>query len=122
MTVWQVISNSYNEAKIENLISQDVDFARVNARDLIAVLNELRKRNLQSVLVEGGTEIAGAFVDAKLVDKISFFYAPLLIGGNAAPLAIGGKGADTLKNAMQLRDLEITKHENDLELTGYPIF
>ncbi len=117
-----VISNSNDESKIENLISQGVDVARVNARDLNLVLAELCKRDLQSVLVEGGTEIAGAFVEAKLVDKVSFFYAPLIIGGNAAPLAIGGKGADNLPEAMRLRDLEITKHENDFELTGYPNF
>lgn len=117
-----VISNSNDEAKIERLISQDVDVARVNGRDLNLVLAELHKRDLQSVLVEGGTEIAGAFVESKLVDKVSFFYAPLIIGGNVAPLAIGGKGADNLANAMRLGDLEIKQHGNDFELTGYPIF
>jgi diaminohydroxyphosphoribosylaminopyrimidine deaminase/5-amino-6-(5-phosphoribosylamino)uracil reductase len=81
----------------------------------------LKARELQSVLVEGGTQIAGAFVDAKLVDKFSLIVAPIIIGGHEAPLAIGGQGASSLNEAMRLRDLEITKHGEDLEVTGYPL-
>ena len=115
-----VISNSKDEAKINNLIEKGVDVARTNARDLTAVLEELKKRELQSVLVEGGTEIAGAFADAKLVDKLTFIAAPMIIGGNTAPVAIGGNGADSLENALRLKDLEITKRGADFEFTGYP--
>lgn len=115
-----VISNSNDEMKIKQLVENGVDFVRTDARDLKTVLQALRERKLQSVLVEGGTEVAGAFVEAKLVDKVSFFYAPLIIGGNVAPLAIGGKGADSLENAMRLCDIEIIKHDDDFEVTGYP--
>ena len=121
-TATLVISDSKDEAKIEKLISDGVDVARENARDLNAVLYELKKRDLQSVLVEGGAEIAGAFVDAKLIDKLTFIIAPIIIGGHSAPLAISGHGADTLENVLRLKDLEITKHDGDYEFTGYPIF
>ena len=121
-TATLVISDSKDEAKIEKLISDGVDVARENARDLNAVLYELKKRDLQSVLVEGGAEIAGAFVDAKLIDKLTFIIAPIIIGGHSAPLAISGHGADTLENVLRLKDLEITKHGGDYEFTGYPIF
>ena len=107
--------------KIEKLIECGVDVAGVNARDLKAVLDELKKRELQSVLVEGGTEIAGAFCDAKLVDKLTFIVAPIIIGGHDAPLAIGGNGANSLENAMRLKDLEVIKHGGDFEFTGYPL-
>ncbi len=115
-----VISNSNDEAKIKQLIEKGVEFANVNARDLSAVLEELRRRELQSVLVEGGTEIAGAFCDAKLVDKLTFIVAPIIIGGHNAPLAIGGNGANSLENALTLHDLQIIKHGTDYEFTGYP--
>jgi diaminohydroxyphosphoribosylaminopyrimidine deaminase/5-amino-6-(5-phosphoribosylamino)uracil reductase len=117
-----IFSNSVDEFKINRLTENGVEIVRTDARDLKAVLEELRKHNLQSVLVEGGTEIAGAFVEAKLIDKVSLMVAPLIIGGHQAPLAIGGKGADTLENAVRLKDLEITKHGQDVELTGYPFF
>jgi diaminohydroxyphosphoribosylaminopyrimidine deaminase / 5-amino-6-(5-phosphoribosylamino)uracil reductase len=115
-----VISNSNDDGKIRQLEANGVDVARVNARDLARVLNELHKRELQSVLVEGGTEVAGAFCDAKLVDKLTFVVAPIVIGGHAAPLAIGGNGAEALENALKLRDLQIIQHGSDYEFTGYP--
>jgi len=83
-------------------------------------LKELKTRDLQSVLVEGGTEVAGAFCDAKLIDKLTFIVAPIVIGGRDAPMAIGGDGASSMENAMRLQDLETTKHGKDLEITGYP--
>ncbi len=116
-----VISNSGDEEKIEQLINHGVSVARIDARDLNAVLDELRKRELQSVLVEGGTEVAGAFVDAKLVDKLTFIVAPIVIGGHSAPLSIGGNGANSLENVMRLNDLQISKHGSDFEFTGYPV-
>ncbi len=116
-----VFSNSENEAKINQLIELGVEVGRINVRHLNAVLAELRKRELQSVLVEGGTEVAGAFVDAKLVDKLTFIVAPIVIGGHDAPLAIGGHDAKSLENVLQLKDLEVTKHGNDFEFTGYPV-
>jgi diaminohydroxyphosphoribosylaminopyrimidine deaminase / 5-amino-6-(5-phosphoribosylamino)uracil reductase len=115
-----VVTSSADDERIERLIETGVDVARVDARDLPRVLEELRKRNLQSVLVEGGTEVAGAFCDAKLVDKLSFMVAPIVIGGHAAPLAIGGKGAGSLETALKLRDLQIIQHGTDFEFTGYP--
>lgn len=115
-----IISDSKDETKIKKLIENGINVARENARDLRAVLEALRTRDLQSVLVEGGTEVAGAFTDAKLVDKLTFIVAPIVIGGHDAPLAIGGNGANSLENAMRLRDLEIIKHGGDYEFTGYP--
>ena len=115
-----IFSNSDDDAKVEKLIHSGVDVVRENARDLKAVLEVLRTKSLQSVLVEGGAEVAGAFADAKLVDKLTLIVAPIVIGGRAAPLAIGGRGADSLRNAMRLRDLEINKHGEDYEFTGYP--
>lgn len=115
-----IVSNSKDEAKIKVLIENGVDLVREDARDLDAVLRGLREQNLQSVLVEGGTEIAGAFCDAKLVDKLTFIVAPILIGGHSAPLAIGGRGASSLENALRLKDVVIAKLGKDLEITGYP--
>ena len=115
-----IVSNSTDEAKIAELIENGVEIIRENARDLLKVTGELKNRDLQSVLVEGGAEIAGAFVDAKLVDKITFIVAPFIIGGRSAPVVIGGHGANSLENTMKMRDLEIIKHGEDYEFTGYP--
>jgi diaminohydroxyphosphoribosylaminopyrimidine deaminase/5-amino-6-(5-phosphoribosylamino)uracil reductase len=116
-----IISNSNDEEKTKKLIENGIEVVRKNSRDLSVVLEELRKRDLQSVLVEGGTEVAGAFCDAKLVDKLTFIVAPIIIGGGVAPPAIGGDGANSLENAMRLRQMQISKFGEDLEITGYPV-
>lgn len=115
-----VFSNSNDIDKISLLESKGIEVISINARDLTSVLDALAKKDLQSILVEGGAEIAGSFVDTKLVDKLTFIVAPIIIGGNDAPLAIGGKGVEVLSKAMCLNDLEITYLGKDIEITGYP--
>jgi diaminohydroxyphosphoribosylaminopyrimidine deaminase/5-amino-6-(5-phosphoribosylamino)uracil reductase len=91
------------------------------ARNIPVVLEELKKLEIQSVLIEGGTEVAGAAIEAGIVDKVTFIISPIIIGGHDAPVAIGGKGADSLADAYRLRDIEITRHGEDIEITGYPL-
>jgi diaminohydroxyphosphoribosylaminopyrimidine deaminase / 5-amino-6-(5-phosphoribosylamino)uracil reductase len=117
-----IFTNSQNRDRIEGLRANGVDvvISEMGGRDLTAILAELKRREIQSVLVEGGTEVAGSFVDARLVDKLTFIAAPLIIGGREAPAAIGGGGAATLGEAMKLRDISVTKRGGDLEITAYP--
>jgi len=88
-------------------------------RNLIAVLDELGRRSLLSVLVEGGASIAAKFLEAGLVNKVSFFIAPLIIGGNDAKPAVAGRGAETIADALKLNDVEVVRHALDVEITGY---
>jgi diaminohydroxyphosphoribosylaminopyrimidine deaminase/5-amino-6-(5-phosphoribosylamino)uracil reductase len=108
--------------RIEALRSHGVEVIGdpANGRDMRAVLKELGSRDLQSVLVEGGAGVAGKLLDAGLVDKVTFFVAPTIIGGRDAPNAIGGEGAETLADALELQDVEIVQHGRDIEVTGYP--
>ncbi len=117
-----IFTDNETDEKIKLLKDEGAEVVRIaeGGRNLFGVLQELGKRDLQSVLVEGGAEIAGAFCDAKLIDKVSFFIAPIVIGGRDAPPAIGGQGAQVLASAMRLHDVEIVKHAEDLELCGYP--
>lgn len=115
-----IFSNSTDEEKIEALFQCGVQVPRIDARDLDAVLRELYERDIQSVLVEGGTEVAGAFCDADLVDKFTFMIAPIVIGGHDAPTAIGGNGAISVSAAIALTDVEIRQHGKDFEIAGYP--
>lgn len=91
-----------------------------DGRNLNNLLTQLGSRSIQSVLVEGGSKVAGAFLDARLVDKVSFFIAPLIIGGCDAPPAVGGTGARKIADALRLREVELKQHGSDIELTGYP--
>lgn len=88
--------------------------------DLRAVLKELGSRSLQSVLVEGGSTVAGEFVDAGLVNKVTFFIAPKIVGGTEAPSAVGGKGVELMSDALELENVTVTQRGKDIEVTGYP--
>ncbi|HYV11016.1 MAG TPA: bifunctional diaminohydroxyphosphoribosylaminopyrimidine deaminase/5-amino-6-(5-phosphoribosylamino)uracil reductase RibD [Pyrinomonadaceae bacterium] len=100
------------------LRTQGVEIER--DRDLCSVLRELGSRSLQSVLVEGGSTIAGEFLDAGLVNKVTFFIAPKIIGGTDAPSAIGGRGVEAMAEALQLERVTVTQRGKDIEVTGYP--
>ncbi len=117
-----IFTDSTDEIKISELKNEGVEVINIaeGGRNLQGVLQELGKREVQSVFVEGGAEVAGSFYDAKLIDKISFFVAPIVIGGKDAPTAIGGQGSQVLASAMRLNDVEITHHGNDIEYSGYP--
>ena len=93
----------------------------VNSKpDLPGVLRELGSRSLQSVLVEGGSTIAAGFLDAGLVNKVTFFIAPKIIGGTDAPSAIGGCGVQAMSEALELERVIVVQRGKDIEVTGYP--
>jgi diaminohydroxyphosphoribosylaminopyrimidine deaminase/5-amino-6-(5-phosphoribosylamino)uracil reductase len=88
-------------------------------RDLISVLDELGRRSIQSLLVEGGAGVAGRFLDAQLVNKVTIFIAPMIIGGRDAPNAIAGLGVENISDALQLSEVEVVQRARDVEITGY---
>lgn len=86
---------------------------------LRAVMKELIRRTIISVFVEGGGTVLGSFIDAKLVDKVYAFHAPLLLGGEAAKSAIGGKGAPSIRQALRLVRMEHKMFGDNLLISGY---
>jgi diaminohydroxyphosphoribosylaminopyrimidine deaminase/5-amino-6-(5-phosphoribosylamino)uracil reductase len=81
--------------------------------DLRALLDALRELDVIAVLVEGGSELGGALVEAGLVDRVVFFVAPRLLGGREAPGPLGGRGRP-LKEAIQLVDVTTRQLGDDL--------
>lgn len=118
-----VFTNNIDPETVRGLQDKGVEVIPIEggARNIAAVMAELKKREIQSVLIEGGTEVAGAAIEAGVVDKVTFICSPIIIGGYEAPVAIGGKGAATLADAVRLNDIEITRHGEDIEITGYPL-
>lgn len=83
------------------------------------LLDELGRRGILSVLVEGGSTVHASFVSQGLVDKVYAYVAPRLIGGREAPSPIGGGGVERLAEAIPLRELDATRLGADLLITGY---
>jgi diaminohydroxyphosphoribosylaminopyrimidine deaminase/5-amino-6-(5-phosphoribosylamino)uracil reductase len=88
--------------------------------DIRALLRELGRRELVSLLLEGGSLLNANFLKGRAVDKFIFFVAPRIIGGSGAPGPFGGAGAATLSEAQRLTILECGQIDADLMITGYP--
>jgi diaminohydroxyphosphoribosylaminopyrimidine deaminase/5-amino-6-(5-phosphoribosylamino)uracil reductase len=86
--------------------------------DLVALLRRLAERDIMSVLVEGGSELAGSFIAQRLVDRLALFIAPLLIGGRDAVPAVGGEGVEQLTEALRLTEGRWRKLGDDWLLTA----
>ncbi len=79
---------------------------RVNIRDVLRMLGDF---GAQSLLVEGGGTVHGAFWDQAFVDEAFFYYAPIIIGGKDARPAIGGSGAVDVERATRLSKVQHRK-------------
>src|SRR5215210_5887851 len=87
--------------------------------DLVIVLEELGRRSVRGVLVEGGGETAGRFVGRGLADKLTLFYAPKLLGAEGAPL-MGSLKVAGMAGAPGFQVETVEKVENDVAVTLYP--
>ena len=86
------------------------------SKTLRAVLRDLGRRQITSVMIEGGTRVLGEAFDARLVDRVQFYIAPLLCGGPA--VVVGGKGAGRTAESLALLDPVYTRFGPDLRLTA----
>ena len=80
-----------------------------------ALLAGLFARDVRAVLLEGGGEVHAAFLDAGVVDRVTLFVAPMLLGGRDAPTVVGGVGRE-LKSAIRLDELTARPVGSDLLL------
>lgn len=115
----------FKQDRLASLVRAAVEVCEVGSLsgqpDLSDVLDELGRRRITGLIVEGGSEVAASFVDARLVDKVTFFYGPLIIGGKDSIPAIAGPGVEKLDEAMVLREMQVVRRGSDWEVTGYPI-
>jgi len=89
---------------------------RVNLKIL---MSELARREITSVLVEGGGTIHFSMLKEKLVDKIFAFVAPKIIGGKNSLSAVAGAGFEKLSDAVNLKNFTAEKIGEDFLLGGY---
>jgi diaminohydroxyphosphoribosylaminopyrimidine deaminase / 5-amino-6-(5-phosphoribosylamino)uracil reductase len=105
------------------LLETGVELLEVNADDrgkvdVQALLTALAPRPVAALLVEGGAEVHGSFVDAGVVDEAVFFVAPILIGGTASRPAVAGLGSGTLHAAPGFVIENVRPLGDDLEVAA----
>ena len=91
----------------------DVDPDAEGGIDFKSAVTALGERGITRVLVEGGGQLAAALVRARLVDRLAWFHAPLLIGGDGIP-AIAAFGLEAMTDAPRFERLSMEKIGDDL--------
>lgn len=86
---------------------------------LVPVLEELARLGVTSILVEGGGQVNASFLEAGLVDKVYWFIAPKICGGESAPTPVRGTGVEMMDQARKLRQFYLSRFDDDVLITGY---
>jgi diaminohydroxyphosphoribosylaminopyrimidine deaminase/5-amino-6-(5-phosphoribosylamino)uracil reductase len=80
---------------------------------LVELLNSAQRAGVTSMMVEGGGQLAASFVRDGLVDRIEWFRAPVLLGGDARP-CLGGLGLEKLTGAPTYERVDVKEVGADL--------
>ena len=91
---------------------------RRSAIDLKWLLQKLGSEAVTSLLVEGGGEVNASFLLGGFAQRVAFFYAPKILGGRDSRKGVAGDGAQSLGEAIQLREIKWQKLGEDLLLTA----
>ena len=86
--------------------------------DWIAILDELGRRLMTNVLVEGGSGVLGSCLDARMADWAHIFVAPKILGGKESLSPVGGAGAFKIADALHVEPVDFLKLGIDLFIEG----
>lgn len=121
-----VTSAKADPAKIENLHKYGVDILCTDTDTngklvLESLLAELGRREIISILVEGGGDTHAALLAGRYAHRLLWFIAPKLIGGRSALTPMEGEGAERMADAMALTPFHVRRFGSDILLETFPI-
>lgn len=87
--------------------------------DLNSLMEKLPSLGIQSLLIEGGSRIAGSALNSKIVDKMVFFYSPRLIGGDGMNM-FSGLNISRIEDSVRLVNVKFRKFGDEFMVEGYP--
>lgn len=87
--------------------------------DLNALMIKLGQMSVMSLLIEGGGTVAGSALRSGIVNKVLYFTTPKILGSSDGVPVFSGKGPDFIKDAFELKKMNIRRFDNDLLIEGY---
>jgi diaminohydroxyphosphoribosylaminopyrimidine deaminase / 5-amino-6-(5-phosphoribosylamino)uracil reductase len=120
--VWVACAVNASRERESLLKAAGVDVLRLptgdGSIDLFGLLRECGRREVTSLLVEGGGRVLGAFLDEQMADSCYFFYAPKVLGdAEAIPMVQGGPRL-AMAEALPVYDLRVKRFGEDVMLSG----
>lgn len=89
--------------------------------DLAALMDQLGQMGITSLLVEGGGQLSASVLRAGVVDRICFFYAPKILGGDGISLC-SGPGPEKMDEAIRIKNVEISRLVEDILVEGDVVY
>lgn len=99
-----------------NIITTSLKNNKVNLNELLQKIGE---KNIDSILIEGGSELNFSALEEGIVDKVRFYIAPKILGGNNSKSSIGGQGFSKLSDCVNLNEISYKNINDDLIIDGY---
>jgi diaminohydroxyphosphoribosylaminopyrimidine deaminase/5-amino-6-(5-phosphoribosylamino)uracil reductase len=111
-----------DQIRAQKLTALGVDVCPISSADpssrMAAILQELGRRKMTNVLVEGGAKVLGSFLDAHAIDEVHVFVAPKIVGGESAFSPIGGIGCEHMADAIPLPNRIVEMIDGDIYFRG----
>ncbi len=118
-----ITGDSISSSKKSRLVekgAQVLESPLKNGRiDLEALMHILGKMEITSLLIEGGSRVLASAISSGIVDKIFFFYAPKILGGDDGVPICQGTGVSLMRQAVLVKDISIHRFDDDILVEGY---
>jgi diaminohydroxyphosphoribosylaminopyrimidine deaminase/5-amino-6-(5-phosphoribosylamino)uracil reductase len=111
------------KARIQELAGMGVEVIVVKSDSggcvsLPDLMIDLGQRSIQSLLIEAGARLNGAALKADIVDRVAFFIAPKILGGDDGRPVFSGVGAILMQDAIPLQDIRSCSFGEDILIEG----
>ncbi|KPJ78661.1 MAG: hypothetical protein AMJ54_02535 [Deltaproteobacteria bacterium SG8_13] len=87
--------------------------------DMHALMPLLGRMQITSLLIEGGGAVISSALQDRVADKVLFFYAPKILGGDDGVPICRGSGPDAMKDCIAVKDIEVHRFDDDVMIEGY---
>lgn len=116
-------TNKADKEKLQELKDKKIEIIILPEENghvsLKALMRKLGDMEIDSILLEGGATLNYSALEENIVNKVSIYIAPILIGGKTSPSPIGGQGIKVLSDAIKLNNINHSIIGNDIKIEGY---
>jgi len=87
--------------------------------DMNVLMDRLGAMSLTSLLIEGGSRVLASAFRADIVNKVLFFYAPKILGGDDGIPICSGPGPELMSQGIAVKDINVHQFGDDVMIEGY---
>jgi diaminohydroxyphosphoribosylaminopyrimidine deaminase/5-amino-6-(5-phosphoribosylamino)uracil reductase len=119
-----ICAESASESQKQRFTDQGIKILTAPLKDGGVDLNWLMERlgqmQITSLLIEGGSRVIASALNAGIADKVLFFYAPKILGGDDGFPICRGSGPELMNQSIPVRNISIQRFGEDILVEGYP--